>query len=146
MSIFVSKKKRRNRGQAQMEFILSVIPIVILIVWIVQLMLFIYTYVVLAGGAKEGVRYAVVHGAGNASPTGPSSGTPPVCNSNVDAVVNAVRRYTDYPGMSVDVCYLDGTNAFNNRVQVRVHYPFAAPFLGWVAPTVNAAAQGRIIY
>jgi len=146
MSIFVSKNNRPDRGQAQVEFLLSVLPVIVLIVWILQLLFLIYTHVVLAGAAKEGVRYAVVHGAGNASPTGPSSGTPPVCNSNVDAVANAVRRYINYPGMSIDVCYLDGTNAMNNRVQVRVQYPFIAPFLGWTGPTINAGAQGRIIY
>ena len=138
MSIRNSKRHSQNRGHAAVEFLLAMIPLMILIMWILQFMVLIYTYVVMAGAAKEGVRYAVVHGANNASGSGPG---------NVTAVVNAAKNYANFTGMSVSVTYLDGSNAFNQRVRVTVSYPFVSLFnFGWSPPTVNAASQGRIIY
>jgi len=50
-------------------------------------------------------------------------------------------------GMNVYVCYFDGSNKPPNRVQVTVNYPYQPFFgLGWPTVTVNAAAQGRIMY
>src|SRR5262245_59053 len=50
----------RGRGQAQVEFLLSVIALIFTIFWLVQGVIVIYMYAVAAGAAKEGVRCAVV--------------------------------------------------------------------------------------
>src|SRR5437867_4075510 len=98
MSTLKRKPHSKNRGHATVEFLLSMLPLMIFIMWIVQFLLLIYTYVVMAGAAKEGVRYAVVHGTNNASSSGPG---------NVTAVVNAAKSYANFTGMTVNVTYLD---------------------------------------
>jgi Flp pilus assembly protein TadG len=140
-----SKRHLRNRGHAMVEFLLSIICLMIAIMWILQFMLLIYNYVLLAGAAKEGVRYAVVHGAKNASPSSPADTT---------NVVNAAKIFAGFDGTNcatgkpcITVTYPDGSNALNNRVRVTISYPFVSLFsFGWTPPTINAAAQGRIMY
>jgi uncharacterized protein (UPF0333 family) len=140
-TIMRSKNKfhSKDRGQAQVEFLLSVLSLIFVMFWLVQLMLFLYTYVVMAGAAKEGVRYAVVHGSRNGSPSGPADNDP--------AVVAAVTNYANYGGMIVNVRYLDGNNDPSSRVRVTVEYPFIKILnVVWTPPTIRAASQGRIVY
>jgi Flp pilus assembly protein TadG len=127
------------RGQASVEFLLTVFFLIIIVLWVFEMVFFFYTWVLVADAAKEGVRYAVVHGSGNSSPSGPT---------NDDAAVIArVNNFANYPGMTVHVNYLDSSNAAPNRVQVTVSYPYATVFgvLGWSPPTIRAAAEGRIM-
>src|SRR5260370_3966220 len=63
---------RSDRGQAQVEFALVVIFLFILVLSILEMLFFMHTYNVLADSAKEGVRYAIVHGAHNSYAAGPT--------------------------------------------------------------------------
>lgn len=140
---------KRCRGQAMLEFLISIVFLIVVILWTVQMMVFIYTYVALAAAAKEGVRYAIVHGALNnsGSRSGPDTGTTSDCATNITAVQTATRRAANYSTMTVNVCYLDGNNKMTSRVRVTVSYPIAAMFsLGWSPPTITAAAEGRIVH
>jgi Flp pilus assembly protein TadG len=149
----------RERGQAVVEFMLTVVFLMLLIVGFIELVMMLYTYNTLADAAKEGVRYAIVHGSTSALPTGPSKDTasaPPYsCTSsstNVDAVVNWVKSFAglslhDTSTMTVNVCYFDGDNVSPHQVQVVVSYPYTPFFgLGWPSVNVNAAAGGRIAW
>jgi TadE-like protein len=144
----------KDRGQAMVEFVLSIIFIMTLLLWAVELILFIYTYSVMADAAKEGVRYAIVHGSNNSLPSGPSSGATSDCTTNVSVVKDVVKLYAKFSfrdtsgsNLTVNVCYLDGNNQSPNRVQVTLSYPYLPLFssLGWSSPTVKAAAEGRIV-
>ncbi|MBZ5526886.1 MAG: pilus assembly protein [Acidobacteriia bacterium] len=142
----------RAGGQAAVEFVLTFLAILFLIFWTFELIMLLYSYNVFADAAKEGVRYAIVHGAGNSASSGPASGTANDCTTNVAAVQNVVKAYAktsfhDISGMTVTVCYLDGTNQSPNRVRVTASYPYI-PYirLGWAPPTIQAAAEGRIVY
>ena len=154
---------RRTRGQAQVEFALVVVLLMVLILSMVELITLIHTYNVLADAAKEGLRYAVVHGTGNSTPSGPSCpcadidgpaappGTVPGYGSGY-GVVQTFAQYSlhNMAGMTVTVTYPDTANApankAPNRVQVVVSYPYRPFFnLGWPTVTVNAAAEGRIM-
>lgn len=148
----MNKRKQAGRGQASVEFLLTIILVAVAIVWVFELVMLIYSYNVFADAAKEGVRYAVVHGSGNSASSGPLSGSASDCTTNVTAVKAVVLNYAKYSfhdvsGAAVTVCYLDGTNQPPNRVRVTVSYPFI-PFtnLGWNPPTIRAAAEGRIVY
>jgi Flp pilus assembly protein TadG len=146
-----------ERGQAQVEFILTALPLLLLIFGIFEMIMLLYTYNVLADSAKEGVRYAIVHGADSATPsTGSGCSTSAATN-----VISAVQSYAklsfhNVSSMTVDVCYPDGNtssasdppNEAQNRVRVTVSYPYA-PFLGlkWEKGfTISAAAEGRIAF
>ena len=150
---------KHDRGEAMIEFAVSLLFILLFMLGMIEIVMLLHTYNTLADSAKEGVRYAIVHGSGNASPSGPTGGTassPPCTSANASSsatnVQNAVLGYAQLSfhstsAMNVYVCYFDGDNYAPHRVGVVVSYPYQ-PFFGlsWPSLTVNAAAQGRISY
>lgn len=140
--------RRGDRGQAQVEFVLSIFFVLLTVFGIFELSMFIYTYSVLSDAAKEGVRYAVVHGSSNTSPSGPGS-TSAIDGAAGTGIVKTYAQYSlhDTTQMHVTVSYPDSTNLAPNRVQVQVSYVYQ-PFLGfgWPSATIYANAEGRIIY
>ena len=146
-----------SAGQAQVEFLLSFLFLFIVVVSIVEIILMLYTYTVLADAAKEGVRYATVHGcnltAGCSGTCTPTACPDPSAN-NVKASVRNILGLSlhDSSAMPITVCYGDppGCAAHSNtsnRVRVTISYPFQPLFgLGWPTVTVRAAAEGRIFY
>src|SRR5256885_14661824 len=150
---------KRDRGEAMIEFAVSILFILLFILGMIEIVMLVHTYNTLADSAKEGVRYAIVHGSNNTSPSGPTGGTassPPCTSANssssITDVQNTVLNYAQLSfhntsGMNVYVCYFDGVNTAPHRVGVVVNYPYQAFFgLGWPTLTVRAAAQGRIAY
>lgn len=143
---------RRNGecGQAMVEFLLSFVVVMICVFACFETIMLLYSYNVLAGAAKEGVRYAIVHGSNSGSQAGPSSGGSSDCTTNVAPVQNAVTNFSrltfhDISAMTVNVCYLDGNNVAPSRVQVTIQYTYKPFFAVPLAPTINAAAEGRIV-
>jgi Flp pilus assembly protein TadG len=143
-----ARKLSRERGQAMLEFIVSAFVLFMVIFWVIQLIILLYTYNVMSQAAKEGVRYAVVHGSGLdiANASGPS--TPANSDPSGDNIKNRVKNYAGFLSSSnITVNYLDGNNDAPSRVQVLVSYQMSSFVFGWVtAPTLTAAAQGRIFY
>ena len=163
-----TKRLRSDRGQATVEFALVVIILFVMVFSIVETIFFVSTYNVLANSAKEGVRYAIVHGANNSQASGPTcpcvdidgppapAGTIPGYGSGY-GVVKTFAQYSmhDITGtnMTVTVTYgptdtpaVTPLNKTPNRVQVVVAYPYKPFFgFGWPTVTVNAAAEGRIM-
>jgi Flp pilus assembly protein TadG len=159
---------RPERGQTTIEFALVVIFLFVLVLSIVEMTFFVSTYNVLADSAKEGVRYAIVHGKNNSQPSGPTCpcadidgppappGTIPGYGSGY-GVVKTFAQYSlhDVTGTKLTVTVTYGPadtvavtplNKTPNRVQVVVAYPYKPFFgLGWPTVTVNAAAEGRIM-
>jgi Flp pilus assembly protein TadG len=166
------KGNLRTKGQATVEFALTIVFVMVLILGSLELIVLVYTYTVLADAAKEGVRYAIVHGSRNAIPSGPTCpcldidgpaapvGTAPTsCNATGAGcgsgygVVKTYALYSlhDTSPMSVTVTYPDTgnppANQAPNRVRVVVTYVYQPFFgLGWPSVTVNAASEGRIFY
>jgi len=150
-------------GQASVEFALVVVLLMVMILSMLELILLMHTYNVLADAAKEGVRYAEVHGTGNSKASGPTCpcadidgpAAPPGTVPGYGSGYGVVKTYAQYSmhniaGMTVTVTYPDTANPpaniAPNRVQVVVAYPFSPLFgLGWPTVTVNAAAEGRIM-
>jgi TadE-like protein len=149
-------------GQALVEFAFVFMLWVIMVLAILEMVLFMHTYNVLADSAKEGVRYAIVHGTGNSQACGPLTCTdvtgpaaPPGTTGGYGSGYGVVKTYAQYSlhsttGMTVSIAYPGGdaapANKTPNRVQVIVSYPYQPFFgLGWPSFTVNAASEGRII-
>jgi len=162
--------RKNTQGQASVEFVLTALFLMLLVFGIIELMLMIHAYNVLADSAKEGLRYAIVHGSKNSCPSGPSSapdidgpaappGTDPGCVSTTPStgLYGVVKTYAQYSfhdtsAMTVTVDYNPGGNngaACNDPsclVRITVSYPYQPFFgLGWPTVTLNAAAQGRIM-
>jgi Flp pilus assembly protein TadG len=152
---FLKPARRREAGQAQVEFALVIVFIMLLIVGFMEVILMMHTYNVIADAAKEGVRYAIVHGAGNTGGCGPAS-CAAITGAPGTGVVKTYAQYSlhDTTTMTVAVDYNPGGNngavACNTSpclVRVTVSYPYQPIFgLGWPTVTVNAAAEGRIVF
>ncbi len=69
-----SQLVRGESGSMLIEFSLSVWALLLMAFLIFEFCMAIYTYSVLSNAAREGVRYAIVHGTDNRSCSGPSSG------------------------------------------------------------------------
>src|ERR1019366_3422011 len=138
-------QRRRARGQAQVEFALVIVFLMILILSMLELLTLMHTYNVLADAAKEGLRYAIVHGTQNSTPSPPTGQTaclpadidapaaPPGTLPGYGSVYGVVKTYVQYSlhdmtGITVAVTYPDTANPpanqAPNRVQVVVAYPY----------------------
>ena len=145
--------KRGSKGQAQVEFALTVVFVMLLILGSLEMIVLIYTYSVLADSAKEGVRYAIVHGTGvGAACSGPGGSSITCTDSAAANVVTKVTNYTsvsfhDSSAMTITPTYPDGSSVAPARVRVTVSYPYQPIFgLGWPTVTLHAAAEGRIVF
>lgn len=144
----LARQRRSERGQAQVEFVLSIVFVLVLIFGIFEMIMLLYTYNVLADSAKEGVRYAIVNGSDSANASNGNG----CSTSSPAAVITQVQNYAkmsfhNISGMTVNVCYPDGSNLAPNRVRVTVSYPYQPLLnLGWPSVTINAASEGRIVY
>jgi Flp pilus assembly protein TadG len=143
------------------EFMLVIIFLLILFVSILQTILLLHAYNTLADAAKEGIRYAIVHGTGNSNCSGPgkpSASPPVVCTDltgqNVQTVVTnfAAVSFQNVTASDVTVDYnpnsanVAACNVPGCLVRVTVSYPYQPFFgLGWPSVTLNAAADGRIM-
>ena len=149
-----TRRTRSRRGAMLIEFALAIIILVLTVFSMVEVMLMIYTYNVMADAAKEGVRYASVRGAYSGVGIGPTAkpSSTSTCYTNTGPVYTQVQKFTsmslhDTQGMTVTVCYLDGSNKPPSRVQVNINYPIVPYFaLPWTPPTVVAQSQGNIVY
>lgn len=145
---------RKETGQSTVEFALTIVFVMVVLFGAIELTLMIYTYNVLADAAKEGVRYAIVHGTGMgaASCSGPGGGgitCTDATGANIQTVVGNYTRlsFHNSAAMVVTPTYPDSSSAAPSRVRVTVTYVYQ-PFLllGWPTMTVNAAAEGRIVF
>jgi Flp pilus assembly protein TadG len=153
---FSTAARRREKGQAAVEFALTVVFLMLLIVGFIELIMMLHTYNVIADAAKEGVRYAIVHGAANTGGSGPTCPCSAIDGAAGTGVVKSYAQYSlhDTSSMTVTVNYNPGGNngatACNKSpclVRVTVRYPYQPFFgLGWPTVNVNAAAQGRIVF
>jgi len=137
-------------GSSLLEFSLSVWTIFLVTFLIFEFCMMVYTYSVLGDAAREGIRYAVVHGTDNASCSGPSSGCSDSTGSNVTSVVNsyAAVSFHDISEMTVTPSWPDGTSTPLSRVVVTITYPYI-PYLqlpGFTSPSMKVTAEGRIVF
>lgn len=163
-----SSRVSADNGQATVEFGLVIIFLMVMVLSTLEMVLFMHTYNVLADSAKEGVRYAIVHGYNSSLASGPTCPCadidgPPAPSGTIAGYgsgYGVVRTYAQYSlhnvtgtNMTVTVTYgpadtpaVTPLNKTPNRVQVVVTYPYSPIFgLSWPTVNVNAAAEGRIM-
>jgi len=149
-----SRRNHNQVGQSTIEFALTIIFVMVVLFGAVEMIVAIYTYNVLADAAKEGVRYAIVHGTGVGAPncSGPGGGGVTCTDSNGANIKTVVNNYTQVSfhssaAMVVTPTFPDSSSVAPSRVRVTISYVYQ-PFtnLGWPHMTVNAAAEGRIVF
>ncbi len=145
----------QHAGQAMVEFMLVTVFLLILFVSVLQMILLMHAYNTLADAAKEGVRYAIVHGTGNSNCSGPNSSA--ICTSPDTTGAKVVSTVTNFAALSfqriqtgeVTVSYSANPVACSAPgclVSVKVSHAYTPVFgLGWPKFTLYAAADGRII-
>lgn len=142
----------QDRGAVQIEFALSILTVLMVIFFMWELVMVVYTMNVLSDAAKEGVRTAIVRGTKNLGGNADWDPIPPGCPYGTD---NIKCRVWDYARFSfhdlspsvfdVTVTYPDGVTADGHRVRVDVTYDFV-PYLALpITPTLRAASEGRVI-
>jgi Flp pilus assembly protein TadG len=141
---------REESGAMLVEFALSVWTLFLVTFLIFEFCMMIYTYSVLGDAAREGVRYAIVHGTDSSSCSGPSSGCGDTNGTNVINVVKgyATVSFHNTAAMTVTPSWPDGTSTPSSRVILTISYPYIAYFSlpGFNAPTMHVSAEGRIVY
>ncbi len=131
------------------ETTLAFMLLITLILGFIEFSLMGYTYSVVAEAAREGVRYATLHGTSSTNCSGPSTGCADSSGTNVANYVTA--NLTNYDGnvsgTSISVNYLDGVSAPSSRVLVQVTYTYAPMFnLPGFAQKFQVNSEGRIVY
>lgn len=139
-----------ENGSMLLELVASIWMVMLVTFLIFEFCLTVYTYSVLGNAAREGIRYAIVHGTDSASCSGPSTGCGDTLGSNITAVVNsfAAVSFHDLSGMSVTPSWPDGASTPSSRVVITIAYPYV-PYLslpGFNPPTMHVTAEGRIVF
>jgi Flp pilus assembly protein TadG len=122
----VKRWRREDDAQSLLEFAL-VLPVFLLLVFgIIDLSRAVWEENELAFAAREGTRWAVVHGSSAVVKAGPGSlsytAGPPSSDTGVTAAV--LNYTTGIPGVTVASAWPDGNNNRNSRVSVDVSAPF----------------------
>ena len=114
--------RRRRRGQALAEFALVAPLFFVVLFGIIEFGRYLYYVQILNNGAREGARYAIVHGAEAVSSTGPPD------DPSGAAVKARVRAFlfgvVDGGDLTITPTWPDGTNARGNTVTVVVDYQY----------------------
>jgi len=145
----VRQCQRHESGQGLVESALSLTATFTLAFMLFEATMLIYAYAVLNNAAREGVRYAEVHGNDTSICSGPSSG----CDATAAAVVSVVQSYAklsfhDLSGMQVTVNYPDATqSAPMSLVTVTIKYTYVpiTKFFN-ISSNLSITSEGRIVY
>jgi Flp pilus assembly protein TadG len=139
-----------EQGSMLIEFSISIWILLLVALLIFEFCMTLYTYSVLGNAAREGIRYAIVHGTDSSSCSGPSTGCTDSNGSNVSAVVNgyASISFHDISGITVTPSWPDATSTPSSRVLITISYPYV-PYMtlpGFNSPQMQVTAEGRIVY
>jgi len=147
--VFAAHLVVSQEGSVAIETTLAFMILMVFVLGIVEFSMMGYTYSVVAEAARQGVRYATLHGTSSARCSGPSTGC---TDSSASKVTDSVTTYVvnfagNVSGTSVNVNYLDGSSAPSSRVLVWVTYTYAPMFkLPGFAQNFQVSSEGRIVY
>jgi hypothetical protein len=88
-----ANRLRRSKGQALVEFALIAPLFFLLLYSIIEFGRYVYVVQILNNAAREGARYAIVHGSGSLNPTGPLPGGATSPDPSGSAVKSVVTRF-----------------------------------------------------
>ena len=151
--------KRREDGQTAIEFLFTVLFVMLFVLGFLELVFLIFSYNVVADAAKEGVRFGIVHGTASTSCNGPGDPADAtiICDSASGGVKTAVTSYANHsgqrvPNADITVTYANpaGGAACSKpgcSVQVQVAHVYRPFFgLGWPTVTMHAASEGVVTF
>lgn len=125
--------KHRQRGAAALEFGLSFLVVFFVIYGIMEFSRVVASYNILSGAAREGVRYAIVHGSASGSAASAS---------DIEAIVRRWAIGLDAGNVAVTTTWPAG-NGPGSQVKVQASY-VVTPFTSLILRsgiTVRSASQ-----
>jgi len=149
----VRRFSRSEDGAIAIETALGFMMLMTMMLGIIECCMMGYTYATLEDATREGVRYAVIHGADSSTCSGPGTGSGSACTDSTAAnVISDVTTFANsfsgsLSGMVVTVTYPDGTSTANSRVQVAIAYTYQSLFhFPGASHNLQVSSQGRILY
>jgi Flp pilus assembly protein TadG len=137
------------RGQTYVEFLMVVLPTLLIIFGVISFAMTIYTYSFLSNAARDAVRYAIVHGA---------KSTSPATSDVIQTFVRNEAQGLSQSSITVSSCWNPqappnqcpgptGNNTPGKVVSVKVSYTFHPlyPFAAVTLP-LSSSAQMLISY
>lgn len=110
---------KEEHAQSLVEFAL-ILPLILLIVTgVFDLARAVWQENTLAYAAREGTRYAVVHGSTSTTPIGPCTNC-----SNATVLTVVQNASIGVPGITIVIDYPDGNNDRNSRITLDARAPF----------------------
>jgi Flp pilus assembly protein TadG len=142
---------RDTGGSVLIETALALLVAFPLLFAVFEICMFTYTQSVLGDAAREGVRYALVHGTDSYTCSGPSVGCEDPSGANVVSMVQSyTAQFLNTPGgITVTVSYPDNSSAPQSRVGVTVTYNYSPFFQSDETSTripMYATGEGRIVF
>ena len=132
-------------GQSLVEFAITFGILMAVVFALIEFALAFYSYGMISESAREGTRYAIVHGANCQTVSGAS------CTASA-AAVNAYVSALGYPNlgggsMTVNTTFPDGNQNPGSRAAVSITYsfPITLPFVPSNVWTMGAASQMSIL-
>ncbi len=138
--------RRSAAAQALVEFALVSPLFLFLIFGVIDFGRYVYYVQILNNAAREGARYAIVHGSNSLDPTGPTSSDP-----SGTAVKTVVRQYAvgvigDSSVLAVTPTWNPSTlNGRGTEVTVRVSYPFHSVIPVVPIPPVTINGESTLV-
>jgi Flp pilus assembly protein TadG len=132
--------RRRGRGQALVESAITVLLFAVLMFGILDFGRGFWTWQALTAAAREGTRWAIVHGNDSGTSMATASGEiGPYVRRNYGAGIP--------PGTNVSIAWPDGTNEPGSPVRVTVETRFApsTPLLSKTGITLRGMSEMLII-
>lgn len=143
-------RRRRRSGQSLVEFSLTALMTSLVMLFVLEIGRMLLVYAVIADAAREGVRYAIVHGSSRATGSAQNDASGP--SSNPTQVVTVVDNFAGTGPLTtsrliVSVTYPGSSNAPGQTVNVSVIYPYD-PFVTYFPSTLRlgSVSQGVILY
>lgn len=136
------RTRRAEAGQALVEFSLAIMVFLVIIIGVIEVGRAVWSYNTLASAAREGSRYAMVHGASASARSGPAGN-----DANVQAAVTKYTAALDPSDLTVTSTWPDGNNAAGSHVRVTVSYRFDTSFsrLLGISPITMSSASTMTI-
>ena len=129
------KKGFSKNGSALSEFALVAVIFFILFFGIIDMSRLMLKYHYVANAAREGTRYAIVHG---------STSLSQASAADVKAYLKSMSL-VDPENDNVVTTWPDGDNNPGSRVIVRVDYPFTFFLPNWFGPSITLSSQSEMV-
>jgi Flp pilus assembly protein TadG len=139
-----------EEGSALVELGLISVAFVLLLLGVVEVSRMVLVYTTIANAARTGERYAIVHG-GSRTGTGVNGPSGPGSYTQVQTVVKnfASAGLLTTSNLTINVNYLDSSNAPGSRISVSVTYhydPIVRFFSSLLGVTLGSSSEGIIVF